>query len=79
MEGSERNEPSGSIRAAKDPSGGIRVEGSKRRNPSVCTRAEGSEWKDPSGGIRVEGFERWDPSVWVQAEEFKWKDPKGRT
>ena len=53
------------------------MEGYERRDPSGGIRAEGSKWRDTSDGIRVEGSEWRDPRVWIQAEESKWKDPNG--
>ena len=56
--------PSGGIRAEgserKDSSGWIRTEGSERRELSRRNRAEGSEHMDPRGGIREKGSEMRD-------------------
>ena len=66
MEGSER----------RDQSGGIRAKGSEWRDPSGGIRVEEYERRDPNGEIRGNGFEWRDPSVWILAEERR--DMSGR-
>ena len=57
----------------RDPSGGIRAEGSEQR-----IQVKGSERMDLSGGIRVEGSERLDPSTGIQVEGSERMDMRGR-